>query len=177
MEGGAEHLRSLGQYHSATRRSSNKTCSQHAVTAHRAQGSASPQDGMKKGQSGRKLRIKAEQAQDNTQHQSPILANTFFVLNTPSALLAQTTPSPSSPSARVWVVPWHFLAQAVKQTQGRRQMERAASIQPPQASQPRSVSLAHKHRFCTLNEAEAGGCGMGKDTSASIQSAKTQTSL
>lgn len=93
MEGGAEHLRSLGQNHPATKGFSSETCSQQAVTAHRARGSASPQDGMEKGQSGRKLRTKAEQAQDSTQHQCPILANTFFVLSTPSALLAQAPPA------------------------------------------------------------------------------------
>lgn len=52
------------------------------MTAHRGQGSASPQDGMEKGQSGRKLRRKAEQAQDNTKNQSPILASIFFGLKT-----------------------------------------------------------------------------------------------
>lgn len=110
LEGGAEHLRSLGQYHPATKRFSNKTCSQHPVTAHRGRASASPQGGMEKGQSGRKLRRKAEQAQDNTQYQSPILANTFFVLNTSSALLAQATPSPTHPLLGWWVVPWYILA-------------------------------------------------------------------
>lgn len=177
MEGGAEHLRSLGQYHTATKRFGNKFCSQHAVTAHRGQDSASPQDGMEKGQSGRKLRRKAEQARDNTQHQRPILANTFFVLNTPSALLEQALPSPSSPTAGLVGGPLALFGPSCKETQKRRQMERAASIQLTPGIPAQKLSLAHKNRFCTLNEAKAGGYGMEKDISASIQSAKTQIRL
>lgn len=98
------------------------------MTAHGGQGSASPQDGMEKGQSGRKLRRKAEQAQENIQHQSPILASTFFVLNT-ICIAGTSKPQPQLTQLGWWVVPWYFLAQAVKQTQRRRQMEKAASIQ------------------------------------------------
>lgn len=56
-------------------------------------------------------------------------------------------------------------------------MEIAASIQPTPGILALKSNLAHKHRFCTLNEAKAGGCGMKEDISASIQSAKTQTRL
>lgn len=132
---------------------------------------------MEKGQSGRKLRRKAEQARDNTQHQRPVLANTFFVLNTPSALLEQALPSPSSPTAGLVGGPLALFGPSCKETQKRRQMERAASIQLTPGIPAQKLSLAHKNRFCTLNEAKAGGYGMEKDISASIQSAKTQIRL
>lgn len=128
---------------------------------------------MEKGHSGRKQRENPEQCglasllrQPGPRQPSaakPCPCQHLIILNAPSALLAWAPlPASAHRSLGWWVVPWYFLAWDVKQTQWRRQMERAASIQLTPGIPPQYLSLTTQVLtvFCTLNETKAGGCGM-----------------